>query len=31
MPTIAELTLAMERAAAALDFEDASRLRDQLS
>lgn len=31
MPTIAELTLAMERAAAALDFETASRLRDQLS
>ena len=31
MPTIAELTLAMDRAAAALDFEEASRLRDQLS
>lgn len=31
MPTIEELRLAMERAAAAMDFEEASRLRDRIS
>jgi hypothetical protein len=31
MPTIEELRLAMERAAAAMDFEEAGRLRDQIS
>lgn len=31
MTAIEELRLAMERAAAALDFEEASRLRDQIS
>ncbi|WP_156841975.1 UvrB/UvrC motif-containing protein [Novosphingobium aquimarinum] len=31
MTAIDELRLAMERAAAAMDFEEASRLRDQIS